>query len=114
MTYVYSSIYLLTLLIECMQRDALIPTEFPLKAGKEGARLRLRTVYHDLRVCTSELYLGALTSKKQLTFFSCVDLNTFDEDLVCEWTEEVKEAALYYLTSRNPELKIDEMHRARL
>ena len=67
-----------------------------------------------MRVCTSELYLGAVTNRKQLNFFSCADLNAFDEDLVREWTKEVKNAALFYLTTSKQHTEAAESRYAKL
>lgn len=50
-----------------------------------------------LRCRPTELYLGASTSKNRLSFFLYWDSNTYSDDLVREWAEEVKSATLHYL-----------------
>jgi hypothetical protein len=67
-----------------------------------------------MRVCTSELYLGALTNRQRLQIFSCTDLNAFDEDLVREWTEEVRDAALFYMAAAGREGQDKKHKQARL
>ncbi|EKM60578.1 uncharacterized protein PHACADRAFT_51780, partial [Phanerochaete carnosa HHB-10118-sp] len=82
-------------------RDLIIPHEYPLPPSKNSpkppTRIHLRVAQHDMRCCTGELYLGAITTRGVLAFFSCIDENTFDTEMAREWTEEVKNAALYYL-----------------
>lgn len=100
------------------QRDLLIPQEYPLPSSKNApkppTRLHIRFAQHDLRCCTGELYLGAITNRGVLAFFSCIDENVFDTELACEWTEEVKNAASYYLVETNDKLEDVEPPAARL
>ncbi|KAF9234349.1 hypothetical protein BU15DRAFT_52718 [Melanogaster broomeanus] len=44
-----------------------------------------------------ELYLGAATARKQLHMNVFYDLNVFEEAIVREWLDEVKDAAVWYL-----------------
>jgi hypothetical protein len=45
----------------------------------------------------AELYVGAATSRKQLHLSVYYDGNVYEENVVREWLEEVKDAALWYL-----------------
>jgi hypothetical protein len=45
----------------------------------------------------AELYVGAGTLRKQLYFDVFYDGNVYQENVVQEWLEEVKDAALWYL-----------------
>ena len=60
-------------------------------------RLHMRHTSHHLRCRPDDLYLGALTSRGELEFFCHVDVSTFDEELVRDWLEEVKNATVAYL-----------------
>lgn len=57
--------------------------------------------------------MGALTTRGRLSIFSCVDANTYDIELVREWTEEVKDAALVFLGGRLAEEDVQEKQPAR-
>ena len=50
------------------------------------------------------LYLGAIMIGGLLGIFCCLDESVFDRELVQEWTEEVKNAALHYLVKTNTKL----------
>jgi hypothetical protein len=45
----------------------------------------------------AELYVGAATSRKQLHLSVFYDGNVYEESVVREWLEEIKDAALWYL-----------------
>lgn len=45
----------------------------------------------------SELYLGAASSRGRLNMFVFYDGNVFEEGVVKEWLDEVREAVLWYL-----------------
>ncbi|KAF9231022.1 hypothetical protein BU15DRAFT_56635 [Melanogaster broomeanus] len=47
----------------------------------------------------AELYLGAATRHKQLDVHAFYDENVFEEAVVREWLDEVKDAAMWYLRS---------------
>lgn len=87
------------------QRDPLLPSHFPLPSAPKmdvpPARVHVRAMYHDMRVSPGELYLGAVTNGGQLAFFTCVDLSTYDEAVVREWTEEVTNAAVFYFAQHD-------------
>lgn len=87
-------------------RDHLLPREYPLPRGDMAPalspRLRLLSAAHSLRCRPGELYLGASTSQGQMSIFTCIDANTWDPQLVLEWMEEVKDAALFYLGNAAP------------
>lgn len=82
-------------------RDALMPECYPLAppggAPQWPVRLRLLSAAHDLRCRSGELYLGALTWRGRLQFFTAFDAHTYDAELVRAWTEEAKAAALAFL-----------------
>lgn len=84
-------------------RDAILPYEYPIQttSGSNPARLPVRLRITDyiihLRCRPSELYLGALTMRGQLQFFSYSDTNTYDPLIVEGWMEEVCNAAIHYL-----------------
>ena len=59
--------------------------------------LRIVDMATHLRVRPAELYLGAVMQRNQLDFFNFADLNVYDENTVCEWLEEVRDAAVHYL-----------------
>lgn len=55
----------------------------------------------------TELYLGASTSRQQLRLIIYWDNNVFDEAIVTEWLEEVKNAVDFYLgQDEGPESKL--------
>lgn len=56
----------------------------------ENARTRLHTR-------PAELYLGAASSRGQLHMLVFYDANVFEEGVVREWLDEVREAVLWYL-----------------
>lgn len=45
----------------------------------------------------TELYLGASTSAQRLRLIVYWDNNVFEEDLITEWLDEVKNAVDFYL-----------------
>ena len=45
----------------------------------------------------AELYVGAATSRKKLAINVFYDGNVYQESLVQEWLEEIKDATLWYL-----------------
>lgn len=64
---------------------------------KPQITLEVIDVLSYLRCRPTELYLGASTNRKRLSFFLYWDSNAYSDDLVREWAEEVKAAALHYL-----------------
>ncbi|KAH7909778.1 hypothetical protein BJ138DRAFT_187093 [Hygrophoropsis aurantiaca] len=44
-----------------------------------------------------ELYLGASTSRKELQYFVFYDGNVFEQEVVKEWLDEVRDATMWYL-----------------
>ena len=64
---------------------------------KQQATLSIVTDILHLRCRPSELYLGAVTSRGKLMFFLYWDSNIYSDDLVREWAEEVRAAAVHYL-----------------
>ena len=59
--------------------------------------LSILDIYTHLGCRPSQLYLGALMSRQKLSFFVYWDSNAYSDDLVREWAEEVKAAAVHYL-----------------
>lgn len=45
----------------------------------------------------AELYLGAASSRGRLNMYVFYDGNVFEDGIVKEWLDEVKEAVLWYL-----------------
>ena len=45
----------------------------------------------------AELYLGALTSRGELCMFIYYDRNVYEDEVVKEWSDEVKGAVMWYL-----------------
>lgn len=45
----------------------------------------------------AELYLGAATSRGRMNLYVRYDGNVFEEGVVTEWLDEVREAVLWYL-----------------
>ncbi|KAL5535827.1 hypothetical protein ACEPAF_3921 [Sanghuangporus sanghuang] len=90
-------------------RDAVLPYDYPYNVNVQYSfnistprpRLHIVDAKRHLRCRPSELYLGAITQRKQLMLFSCVDLNAYEEDIVKEWLEETRSAAIHYLGARN-------------
>lgn len=100
---------------DLLQRDHLIPHDYPyplpLSPGAAAPPVRFRLkITHDLRCRPGELYLGASTTRGQLSFFSHIDANSFDPGMVLEWMEEVKDAALFYLG----QIKREQIQQAKL
>ena len=86
-----------------MQRDLLLPLDYPLPSRssiKNGGRIKPRLHIRDniihLRCRPGELYLGALTTQGQLTFFVYVDARVYDVDIVHDWMENIRAATLHY------------------
>ncbi|OJA14295.1 hypothetical protein AZE42_10486 [Rhizopogon vesiculosus] len=103
--------------------DAVVPLEYPLpstnplsprsnqshpvKAGyivppapdpsDDKVKIVLESSGGYLHCRPNELYLGATTSRKQLHLSVFYDGNVYQESVVQEWVEEVKDAALWYL-----------------
>jgi len=50
-----------------------------------------------LRCRPAELYVGAVTLRKQLAFGLFYDGNVYQENLVQEWLDEIKGATSWYL-----------------
>ncbi|KAL5526131.1 hypothetical protein ACEPAG_7469 [Sanghuangporus baumii] len=84
-------------------RDLLLPLHYPLSSAssaKDDARLSPRLHIRDniihLRCRPGELYLGALTTQEQLTFFVYVDARVYDLNIVQDWLEDVRAGTLHY------------------
>ncbi|KAL5494922.1 hypothetical protein ACEPAI_384 [Sanghuangporus weigelae] len=82
-------------------RDAVLPYDYPYNMSTPRPRLHIVDAKRHLRCRPSELYLGAITQRKQLMLFTCVDLNAYEEDIVKEWLEEIRSAAIHYLGAGN-------------
>ncbi|KAL5503782.1 hypothetical protein ACEPAH_7853 [Sanghuangporus vaninii] len=84
-------------------RDSLLPLHYPLSStscAKDNAqvspRLHIRDNIIHLRCRPGELYLGALTTQEQLTFFVYVDARVYDLNIVQDWLEDVRAGTLHY------------------
>ncbi|TFK55121.1 hypothetical protein OE88DRAFT_1001759 [Heliocybe sulcata] len=97
--------------------DALVPLSYPLprthplSSRQRAPRIQSKpvaiaappTVLTIIDTCTllhcrpAELYLGASTSRDKLYMNVFWDGNVYDSDLVKEWLDEVKNAAVWYL-----------------
>ncbi|EJD03599.1 uncharacterized protein FOMMEDRAFT_105696 [Fomitiporia mediterranea MF3/22] len=83
-------------------RDLILPRDYPIRKTPHDRDYPkpllhiLNSTVH-LRCRPSELYLGALMSKRRIAFISYADINTYDEDDVKEWVEGVREACVHYL-----------------
>lgn len=66
------------------------PSDDEAKVVVEYSRLHLH-------VRPAELYVGAVTSRKQLYLSVHHDGKIYEESVVQEWLEEIKNAALWYL-----------------
>ncbi|EJD06372.1 uncharacterized protein FOMMEDRAFT_165199 [Fomitiporia mediterranea MF3/22] len=83
-------------------RDAIFPLEYAFGSGSahltsSSGRLHVRDSVVHLRCRPGELYLGALTTRGELTFFAYTDTNIYDPALVREWMEDVRAATVHYL-----------------
>ena len=90
------------------QRDLILSYEYPLQNTQESPPVRLRIADYliHLRCRPSELYLGALTMRGQMQFFSYSDANIYDPLIVKEWMDEVCNAAMYYLVDQKAKSKL--------
>ncbi|KAF8201727.1 hypothetical protein BJ912DRAFT_514561 [Pholiota molesta] len=89
--------------------DLLLPREYPLGYEKDSTVPNLRLIKNTtmLHCRPTELYLGASTSQQQLQLIIHWDNNVFDEAVVTEWLEEVKNAVDFYLgQDEGPESKL--------
>ncbi|KAG5635532.1 hypothetical protein H0H81_010944 [Sphagnurus paluster] len=81
--------------------DKLIPSHYPLATEGEEERTVPQLLLHKtqtrLHCRPAELYLGASTKRQQLHIHVFWDMNVYDEDVVKEWLEEVREATVVYL-----------------
>jgi hypothetical protein len=79
--------------------DKILPYEYPATSYDSSVKVRLQLgeVVSRLRCSPGELYLGAVTMRKQLTPFVHFDSNVFDEAVIEEWMTEVKMALEFYL-----------------
>ncbi|EKM82619.1 hypothetical protein AGABI1DRAFT_118066 [Agaricus bisporus var. burnettii JB137-S8] len=75
--------------------DQLYPEFYPLSGERHTLRL-VRSVV-GLHTRPRELYLGATTVRGQLRMYIYYDTNVYDEDLVKQWLDEVKDATFHYL-----------------
>ncbi|KAF8910994.1 hypothetical protein CPB84DRAFT_1763081 [Gymnopilus junonius] len=85
--------------------DLWLPRKYPLLGQKENndPLVLLKSSTTKLRCRPTELYLGAATRNKQLHLWTSWDGNVYEEDLVKEWLEDVKQATKFYLgRSINP------------
>lgn len=65
----------------------------------EKPNLHVHSSRTHLRCRPAELYLGASTSRRQLHLSVSWDGNVYDETIVKEWLEEVKNAAEWYFVN---------------
>lgn len=78
--------------------DNLVPLEYPLKREKNAPPiLRLHALGTKLRCRPEELYLGASTYRKKLSLAIQSDGNVFEDEVISEWLDEVKNATWFYL-----------------
>ena len=66
----------------------------------QNAEVKLRLVgqvMFRLRCRPCEMYLGAVTLQDQLMSFVHFDANVFEERIVDEWLDEIKQALEFYL-----------------
>ncbi|KAF9535273.1 hypothetical protein CPB83DRAFT_1399 [Crepidotus variabilis] len=80
--------------------DHLLPREYPATTGADsskGIKLRLVEDLFRARARPAELYLGAQTKRGELRFHVNFDANVYDEVLVMEWLNEVREVTVFYL-----------------
>ncbi|KDR81680.1 hypothetical protein GALMADRAFT_239796 [Galerina marginata CBS 339.88] len=89
--------------------DFLLPQNYPLVRQMEPSNplVQLKTSVTRLRCRPMELYLGAATRRQQLHLSVFWDNNVFNEDLIMEWLDEVRQATDFYLGH-------EENHQARL
>ncbi|KAF8440093.1 hypothetical protein L210DRAFT_2198980 [Boletus edulis BED1] len=85
------------------------PTPHPAKAGyvtppppsdseaETMAKIAVENLRVHLHTPPAELYLGANTSRGRMNMFVHYDGNVFEEGIVREWLDEVREAVLWYL-----------------
>ncbi|KAG9311988.1 hypothetical protein JVU11DRAFT_7259 [Chiua virens] len=66
----------------------------------ERPRLHVEYWQTHFRSRPGDVYLGALTTQKQLQYFTFYDENAFSEDLMKEFMGELKNATLWYLGQR--------------
>ncbi|KAF8163367.1 hypothetical protein B0H34DRAFT_320922 [Crassisporium funariophilum] len=86
--------------------DHLVPQDYPLSKDAKTATLHLSSSGTMLHCRPSELYLGAATSRQQLHLNVFWDNNVFDEGVVIEWLEEVKEATNFYLGQEEAQARL--------
>lgn len=84
-----------SLITTTLQSDQLYPEFYPLSGERHTLRL-VRSVV-GLHTRPRELYLGATTVRGQLRMYIYYDTNVYDEDLVKQWLDEVKDATFHYL-----------------
>ncbi|KAF9484726.1 hypothetical protein BDN70DRAFT_849389 [Pholiota conissans] len=79
--------------------DLLLPRQYPVGYDKESNRPSLWFINDTsmLHCRPTELYLGASTSQEKLRLLVYWDNNVFDEAVVTEWLNEVKNAIEFYL-----------------
>ncbi|KAH7920338.1 hypothetical protein BV22DRAFT_1021395 [Leucogyrophana mollusca] len=87
----------------------LAPNDHPHRAGyyaelepprehqPESPRLRIEYWRTHLHARPAELYLGASTLHRQLQYMIFYDGRVFEEEIVREWLNEVKDATMWYL-----------------
>ena len=80
------------------QVDLLLPRKYPV-AEKAADLPAISLVSNTTMLCCrpTELYLGASTSARKMQLSVHWDNNVFDEALINEWLDEVKNAIDYYL-----------------
>lgn len=97
-------------LLVCHPLSPLSPSPHPHRAGYpvspvpedvirtcDTARLHVECWHTHFRSRPGELYVGAVTSGKQLQYFTFYDENVYGADIVQELMGEIKEATLWYL-----------------
>ncbi|KAF8556519.1 hypothetical protein OG21DRAFT_1506449 [Imleria badia] len=75
-------------------------TPSPLPSGSDAdttPRITVENARVHLHTRPAELYLGAVTSSGRMNLYVQYDGNVFEEGVVREWLDEVREAVLWYL-----------------
>ncbi|KAJ7581242.1 hypothetical protein C8J56DRAFT_1168772 [Mycena floridula] len=76
------------------KRDGFLPLEYPIQGS---LKLRLLSADVHLRCRPGEVYLGALTMRRQLQLIVYWDANVYSYDIIGLWHKEVKKAVEHYL-----------------
>ncbi len=89
------------------QLDFLLPRKYPIaEKVADAPTISLVSITTMLCCRPTELYLGASTSAQILELVVHWDNNVFDEALITEWLDEVKNAIDYYLGEDSVQTKL--------